>query len=93
MIILTFSSSSSLLPDLHPHYSLVAFWEIKIHLPGQHYDERILRGSVFVCHSLMVSGLGRWCGGWCRTWCHKKLPEVIIGQLGPEVIHFVNTDA
>lgn len=48
---------------------------------------------MFVCHSLMVSGLGRWCGGGCRAWCHKQLPEVIVGQLGPEMMDVVNTDA
>lgn len=41
----------------------------------------------------MVSGLGRWCRRGCRTRCHKQLPEVIVGQLGPEVMHIVDTDA
>lgn len=53
----------------------------------------INRAGVFVCRSLMVSGLGRRCRGRRRTWCHKQLPEVIIGQLGPEMMHIVNTHA
>lgn len=50
----------------------------------------INRAGVFVCRSLMVSGLGRRRRGGRRTWCHKQLPEVIIGQLGPEMMHIVN---
>lgn len=53
----------------------------------------INRASVVVCRSLMVSGLGRWCRRGRRTWCHKQLPEVIIGQLGPEMMHIVNAHA
>lgn len=41
----------------------------------------------------MVSGLGRRCRGGCCTRCHEQLPEVIVGQLGPEVMHVVNTAA
>lgn len=64
-----------------------------MNFPDKHDGECIVRTSVSVCHSLMVSGLGRWCGGGCRTWRHEQLPEVIVGQLGPEVMHVVNTDA
>lgn len=53
----------------------------------------INRAGVFVCRSLMVSGLGRRCRGGRRTRCHKQLPEVIIGQLGPKMVHNVNTHA
>lgn len=32
----------------------------------------------------MVSGLGGWSGGRRRSWRHQQLPEVVIGQFGPE---------